>query len=148
MLITAADEAITIPVIAKAWAAVLAPSCWADSHLFEEESSKPSSQTKHSSESFDSHVNQLADDHGDTVRKTGFWLGDELPVSKVSIEKVKLRLDVTGGVLRINLFILKVNGNPVWKRTSIKRTKLIYQSSSWINSSWEVNRNFIFSILN
>ena len=103
MLVAAADDAMTIPATARAWAAVFTPSsCCGDLHLFEEESSKPSSQTNHSSESFDSHVNQLGDDHGDTVRKTGFWLGDGFPVSRVSIEKVKLRLDLTDGVFNVS----------------------------------------------
>ena len=103
MLMTAADEARTIPATANVWAAVVAPwSCWVDLHLLEGVNSKPCSQTWHSCESFDSQLNQLESVHGDTVRKTSFWFGDGFPVSNVSIEKVKLLLVSTDGVFKMS----------------------------------------------
>ena len=79
---TAVEEANIIPATANVWAAVVAPwSCLAGLHFLVDVSSNPSSQTKHSSVSFDSQLNQLGDEQGDTVRNIGFWKGDGLEVS-------------------------------------------------------------------
>jgi len=47
-------------------------------------------------------VNQFESVHGDTVRKTGFWIGDGFPVSNVLIENVKLLFVSTDGVFKIS----------------------------------------------
>ena len=108
MLITAADEAMTIPAAANVWAAVVAPwSFLVDLHFLEGVSSNPWSQTWHSCESLDSQLNQLESVQGETVRKTGFWFGKGFPVSNVSIEKVKLLFVSTDGVFKVSFLFWK-----------------------------------------